>query len=253
MYGEEKIPQIYFTEKGGCWNIIVNELPAAQKMFFEEISESYTTLKDTLFRDILIPVEEEYPEVYIDGKFLTYSEYKEEEIFSSKESCDWCCNHRGLEENIHGYYQSPWDEKRYTFKLCRWCEEEYLNNEIEGVYQCGDCGREIAENNGMRTNMRYIEEDCCLVCMKCLQEGWFRDGMESFKEGDFFNYKELEENGYTKHESYFCRSDESYNEVGREFDRLQGEGNKVIVDIEASGMGVEHYLEIWVKEEDENA
>jgi len=160
--------------------------------------------------------------------------------------CDWCC--KKLDGHVHSYYLSPFNEEPYEFELCDECNESVEYNGYEGVSYCEWCDREIANNIGYRLNMRYDDNSGGMVCVRCLQEEWLKNGMPCFKDGDFFDDPDLVEAGYEKHRYYFCRSKESYKEAEEEFKRLQEEGYLVILSIEASGMGLEHHIRIWKKE-----
>ncbi|MCP4651688.1 MAG: hypothetical protein GY853_16625 [PVC group bacterium] len=169
------------------------------------------------------------------------------EYIDNMETCDWC-DDKGIHE--HEYYTSPFDVEPYSFKLCNKCNEQVEREGYYDVAMCGACYREISYSNGMRINMRYDEEDCEMYCVECLQTEWLSEGMKLFKEGDFFNYSDLSEAGFNKHGSYFCRSKESYERVEEIFDELQ-ETNLVIVNIDSSGMGLEHHISLYIKEREQ--
>ena len=160
--------------------------------------------------------------------------------------CDWCESKEG--GFFHEYFLSPFDSEPYEFEVCSECNEHIEKCGIEGVEWCNICGRQISESSGYRRNIRYDSESCEMMCVQCLQADWLENGMPEFKDADFFNYDELTEAGYKKHNSYFCRAKSDYDEVRKVFESLQEADNKVIVDIEASGMGFEHYIGIWIKE-----
>lgn len=162
------------------------------------------------------------------------------------EVCSWC-SEKQKELHKHSYYLSPFNSNPYEFGVCDECNEQIENDGFEDVSLCEGCCREIADNSGMRINMRYVREAEGFYCVQCLQQKWFEKGMDNFKEADFFDYSELEKNGFKRRNTYFCRSKESYQEVEKEFNKLQESGLKVIVDIIASGLGLEHHIGLWIK------
>lgn len=142
----------------------------------------------------------------------------------------------------YAYFHPFKTEPSELGKHCQECHEG------SDVSFCEDCGREIYNSNGYRTNVRYVEEDECMVCVACLQKEWFEKGMDKFGEGDWFNDADLRDNGYTKERSYFCRAKMDYDICEGNFNLLQEQYGKVIVSIERSGMGFEHYIVLWYKE-----
>ena len=172
--------------------------------------------------------------------------YKLVELVESfKDVCEVCFN-KQWNLHKHSYYLSPFNSKPYSFEVCNKCNEYIENNGFENVYMCDGCYREIAYNSGMRQNLRYDENDECYYCVQCLQKEWLKNGMNKFKDADFMDYSKLQEHGFNKHNDYFCRSNESYKQVEKIFNKLQ-ENHKVIVDIQSSGLGFEHYIGLWIK------
>ena len=162
--------------------------------------------------------------------------------------CDWCESKEG--GFFHEYFLSPFDSEPYEVEVCSDCDEHIRQNGIKDVFTCMWCGREISYSKGMRINVRYDDSEEGYACVQCLQADWLINGMNEFEQADFFNYDELTEAGYKKHNSYFCRAKSDYDEARKVFESLQEAGNKVIVDIEASGMGFEHIIGIWTKEQE---
>ena len=164
--------------------------------------------------------------------------------------CEWCeyityKPHDKLKElNKFEYYLSPFDIEPYIVNLCDECIRE-----LDNISQCEVCNRHISNSSGYRINIRYGykfgKQVYDLICVKCLQDLWFKYGMESFKHADFFNYKDLSNNGFIEHGSYFCRSTSSYSEVERVFNNLK-ESNLVIVNIKSSGH-IEHHISLYIK------
>ena len=155
------------------------------------------------------------------------------------ENCEWCGTNRAEREIHYRTIYHPFDESP-SFKgyLCEYCTDD--------IYWCDECGREIFESNGMRKNIRF--DDCGAICVSCLQKKWFVEGMERFKDGDWFSDKDLLEHGFIEHEYYFCRAQQDYDKAEKDFDLLKEQGWLVILSIEASGMGLEHHIRIWKKE-----
>jgi len=155
--------------------------------------------------------------------------------------CSWCLN-KGKLNKLEIFH--PFDSNGSLIEIC----EECFDNIYESAEYCNNCERWIWNSNGYRINIRFDEEREEMVCVSCLQEEWLKNGMESFKEADFFNYSDLENSGYHKHNSYFCRSKESYKQVEQIFNSLkEDKGLKVINNIDSSGMGLEHHISLYVK------
>lgn len=154
------------------------------------------------------------------------------------EICEWC-DVNGAEREIYfiAIYHPFDDEPSFEGYLCTYCTDE--------VCYCQTCGRDIFESNGYRQNIRYIDEIDEMVCVYCLQKQWFEEGMERFKDGDWFLDKDLLEHGFVEHQYYFCQKQSDYDKAEAEFDLLKEQGWLVIVSIEASGMGLEHHIRIW--------
>ena len=154
------------------------------------------------------------------------------------------CMYCGIDENKRDIYfravYYPFDDEPITEGyICDDCSDD--------ICWCDSCDREIYETDGYRRNIRWDEFNGESICVKCLQERWFDEGMEKFKDADWFMDKDLSEHGFVNHRSYFCRSDESYKKAEKDFIALQKSGNLVIVSLTASGMGLEHYFDIWIK------
>lgn len=162
----------------------------------------------------------------------------EKDIWLKK--CEWCGKTED-EREIYTttYYDSPFDDEGVELTICEYCEED------NGYVYCSECGRMIAETNGYRKNVRVIEGEC--MCVACLQKFWFKNGMERFEDGDWFDDDELEENAFIKYNSYFARTNEQYDKGRKDFNGLKKKNSLVIVSIERSGMGFEHYFSIWYK------
>ena len=157
--------------------------------------------------------------------------------------CEYCGKDESEREIYETAIYQPFDdEPSFEGFICDYCRDD--------TYWCDSCEREIYENNGYRKNIRYDRDNEEMICVKCLQEIWFKEGMEYFKDGDFFNDSNLLEHGFNKYKSYFCRGKQSYEYVEQDFIKLQEAGNLVILSIEASGMGFEHRVSIWKKEVD---
>lgn len=151
--------------------------------------------------------------------------------------CEYCDS---FDANPIVVYQPFNNEPSFEGYLCYGCREDFI--------YCETCGREIYRNNGYRNNVRYDNETNEIICVKCLQAEWFISGMDLFKDGDWFNDSDLLSYGFIKHRSYFCRADLDCKNAEKDFIKLQGAGNLVIVCIERSGMGLEYYFSIWIKQ-----
>jgi len=169
-------------------------------------------------------------------------------VMFEKLTCDWCFNKQN-ELKEYSYYTNPFNDTPYVAEICDECYNSAITEGIDNNHWCEICGREIAHNTGYRINMRYNYDIEGYECVRCLQEKWLKEGMDSFNDADFFDYDELSENGWSEYDSYFCRSKQSYLEVERVFNELQ-EKYMVINNIRASGLGLEHHLSLYIKERD---
>jgi len=158
------------------------------------------------------------------------------------------CKKEVRKDRIHDYaYYYPFtDEPISEGKHCERC---YDNS---GVSYCESCGRDVYNNTGYRKNVRYIEKEKRIMCVGCLQKLWFQEGMNKFSEGDWFNDNDLQEHGFSKHGSYFCRDQVDYDRCKEQFAWLQEKFGKAIVSIERSGMGFEHHIALWYKKGETN-
>lgn len=153
------------------------------------------------------------------------------------EKCEFCMNDK-IETYITTIY-FPFDDYP-TFKgyICENC--------MDDIYYCETCERHIYYNNGYRINVRFDESDS-VICVKCLHDKWFVEGMDNFYEADFFNDSDLLKHGFIKKYVKFCRIQDDYDWIKRDFNTLKESDNKVIVSIEADGMGLEHFIALWYK------
>lgn len=158
--------------------------------------------------------------------------------------CEWCENGQ-YKLNKFEYYLSPFDAEPITVNLCDECIHE-----VDNICQCEVCNRHIINSSGYRINIRcgykFDGQTYDIICVKCLQDLWLKYGMESFKHADFFNYKDLQDNGFIKFKSYFCRSQNDYDLAKNRFNFLKEKGNLVIVNIDSSGH-IEHHISLYVK------
>lgn len=189
--------------------------------------------------------------------------------------CENCNIKEGAEQ--HGcktqiynvsYFQDPWTDKTFEYNLCEDCEQSARGEDFE---HCQVCERDIAmTTNGMRMYFVCIygdtEEDeqrreaykmfdIGHICIKCLQEHRFKNGLLpcEVKNGkslaaDFYNYEELRKNGYSEYEKgIFVRNERECDYVQSTMQKLMKKGKKVILDLERSGLGLEGYVGIWIK------
>lgn len=172
-----------------------------------------------------------------------------------KEKCSECGKYVSISELGIVEIYHPFDDIPSFIQenVCRNCRYEILDYS-DSMY-CGACDRQIFNNNGYRQNLRiypeFPEQDDFVddvICVACCQDIWFEVGMLNFDDGDFFNDSDLVENGFVKDKSYFCRNKECYDKAEKRFVELREKGLAVIVSIEASGMGLEHYFSLWIKE-----
>ncbi len=156
--------------------------------------------------------------------------------------CNWCEN-KSLDLTEFKYYLTPfYNPEPEIVQLCQTC----LDN-IDDIYYCDICNRHIAYNSGYRINLRY--DNGGFECLDCLQKEWLKKGMENFKQADFFDYSDLSDNGFNEFDSFFCRSKQSYIDVEHKFTELQ-QDNYVIVNIKASGLGLEHHISLYIKKKE---
>lgn len=139
------------------------------------------------------------------------------------------------------YYMPFETEPSWKGRLCERCADD------SDISYCEDCGRDVYNQSGYRTNTRYDEEAECMICVACLQKEWFEKGMDKFGEGDWFNDADLRDNGFSKYYSIFCREKHHYEKCKEDFKFLQEKYGKAIVSIERSGMGFEHHIALWYK------
>lgn len=161
-------------------------------------------------------------------------------IIGMKMKCDFCEEEKQtFEIEIFQPFLSVGD----IYNLCENCSDE-----MEFAYKCSLCGRYIYEYyGGIRKNIRINEETYEDECVACLQKIWLKDGMKTFKDADFFDYSDLSKAGFTKHNSYFCRAKQDYKKAEKDFNDLKSSGKKVIVNVNQSGLGLEHYISIYIK------
>lgn len=156
--------------------------------------------------------------------------------------CEWCDN-KQQELNKFVYHTNAFSEK-IVVNICNKCIDK-----INTIHQCESCYRYICHSRGYRINIRYgykfDKQEYDIICVKCLQDLWFKYGMELFEHADFFEYKDLSDNGFNKIHSFFCRSEQSYNEARQIFDKLK-EQNLVIINIDSSGH-IEHHISLYIK------
>lgn len=163
---------------------------------------------------------------------------------SEKFECEFCGEEFEDDEGFYAEIYHPFDNSPdFEGYICEDCYYETCD-------YCCQCEREIFKSNGMRINIRYDDKIEDVICVKCLQDYWFEEGMEKFRDADFFNYSDLKDNGFYKYSSHFCPKNYSYEEVEDLFNELKERGYLVIVNIDADGMGLEHHLSLWVKEVD---
>jgi len=163
--------------------------------------------------------------------------------------CEWCekeFSYKDKRDNLwwHEFYNPFESLPSETIRLCENCS----NETYEVVECCETCDRYIYQHNGYRINIRYDDKHDEFVCVSCLQEKWLEKGMKSFKDADFFNYSDLTENGFNKISSHFCRNEQSYKDVEKSFNCLKEKGKKVIVNIDSSGLGLEHYISLYMRD-----
>lgn len=163
--------------------------------------------------------------------------------------CDFCDEDFDVELDEYEIFH-PFNKHGDIYHICDECQYDFY----EVAEYCDYCGRYVYTHNGLRINLRYDvglphgERMDGIACVKCLQDAWFKHGMKSFKDGDFFNDSDLINHGFFKYEYFFCRSKESYDRAEKAFKELR-QRHKVIVSIEASGMGFEHHISLWIKDD----
>ncbi len=157
--------------------------------------------------------------------------------------CEWC-ESKSTNLTEFTYYITPfYDTTPEIVQLCETC----LDN-IDNIMFCDTCNRYILYNQGYRINLRYNSEIEGFECMECLQKEWLNKGMENFKSADFFDYRDLSDNGFENSASFFCRSESDYKIVENEFTELQ-QTNYVIANIDSSGH-IEHHISLYVKKKE---
>ncbi len=175
---------------------------------------------------------------------------KEECYFCDKEITDKI-EHYGI-----FYHLNPWDEDTIDGIICIDCSNSGC--EYETYFICETCNRNIANSNGRTTWSRYINEET--ICLKCLQEEYFENGIpkeklknNSINAGMFYNNSDLIENGFNEKETIFIRSKEPIIRTNVICYELS-ERYKVIVNFERLGyIGMEGTISIWIKEKDEQS
>ena len=172
-----------------------------------------------------------------------------------KDECDICGRSEWDIEPME-VYENPFEDSSSTILVCESCwDDGYFYEEYE---LCESCDRYIAKSKGMRAYMRFDFDGP--ICVDCLQKEWFETGMPRsiFEgdglDGDFFDYEDLEINGFVKVASYAYGMGYSNNHGMADIQRCKDKalelidaGKKVIIDIEASGMGLGGYFGLWAK------
>jgi hypothetical protein len=195
---------------------------------------------------------------------------------TTQATCEWCDTAPGTVRHgcpaelfTTGYFPDPWeDAPEVTLTLCDDCDSDTSDTFAE----CQACHRNIAMTapNGMRSyiTLLYMDteeeeerakaygmDDAGYICTKCLQDHRIAHGLlpSEVKEGtplhaDFYNYDELRAAGYEAADGdtdIFVRSDADINDVHRRCAAAMAQGSRVLLDLEASGMGLEGYVGIW--------
>ena len=175
--------------------------------------------------------------------------------------CD-CCDTELLRDSAvtDDQYDTPWDEKpkerHYCSDYCRQYDRGEIDKHDFAYFECARCARSICEQNpqnGYHIQYRELEPHNEVVCLRCYQEhllehGHDRDEFEGDKcSGMFFDHDELRDAGFHKYGSYFLQFSAKGSDLQREALALVDAGNKVIVDYEAMGMGIEGHVGLWFK------
>jgi hypothetical protein len=181
----------------------------------------------------------------------------------AKIECEICGN-KFYKKYMHptDVYDNPFEDESRVIWVCESCDEDgHLYDHYE---YCEDCDRYVAvtASNGMRGYIRFTDDERT-VCVACMQEDWLENGMpkEVFEsdgnklDGDFFDYSDLEKYGFKKFKSYSYgmgyTSNHGYDDIQKcktqALDLIE-KGFSVIIDIEASGMGLGGYFGLWYRE-----
>jgi hypothetical protein len=178
----------------------------------------------------------------------------------TKTEC-FCCGQKYWKKYLHAIdvYDNPFEDESHTILICEDCDDQgYLYDSYD---ECSECNRYIAltASNGMRS-YTHVTEEGEIQCVACMQDDWLENGMprEVFEseghkiDGDFFNYKDLESHGYHKVKSYAYGmgyvSNHGYDDIKKcknDALELMDLDKKVIINIEASGMGLGAYFGLW--------
>jgi ribosomal protein L37AE/L43A len=159
-------------------------------------------------------------------------------------------------------YHTPWDKKPAKVEFCSMtCEDNYIqlgSFEEWSYFECSECGRTICIQNpanGWHTQYRAIDSEAGLyICIKCQYEKWLKEGqpVEDFTEKNqipflFFDYKDLEDAGYTKHSDFFINGEESVKQFKEKAVNLLQQ-YKLITNMDRMAYGgSEGYVELYVK------
>lgn len=158
-------------------------------------------------------------------------------------------------------YDSPFDNSPNGMKFVSWFSEQCMIGEIYSkdfaYYHCEDCDRYVcgqSPSNGWHSQVHF--HDGWIECNKCYEERTLRDGInEDFDNnipGQFYNYEDIESNGWTKDCDKSVGSGySSYTDPNPTIEyigELIDSGLKVLINYESMAIGgLGGYISIYTK------
>ncbi len=263
IFAEDEDTLVYFTERAESVLGNTTNTEGMQFLFDDYTVEDYRRAELANFSNEIMPFLEKYfgdtfvANNYIDGEIsieITNMSYQDIE---TKE-----CHHCGI---MHAHSETvtlfdyPSDEKGYEVNLCSYyCLDSLqgMNYSRDFAYRtCDCCGRIICEQspaNGYLYQFK-ISEDGEMTCNECHRKEIYENGIdeEQLKRGkiqsNWHDWRECEEHGFTKYESYFVTDIEDfYNKIQHLF-----EDNLVLIENDRiSILGDEGTVTVWTKPKD---
>ena len=178
-------------------------------------------------------------------------------------------------------YDSPWQEEPTVIHACRTngqgldpdervygyssCLDLLYDESFASFryFDCDGCGRTVIRqcpSNGYHSYVRYDEDACEEVCLRCYEADMFANGLprETFDKGQiagmFCNRGELEEHGYAPvphYEGVYIACEDDAARFCRVAVALIDAGRKVAVDYERMAIGgLEGYVSMYARRGD---
>ena len=160
-------------------------------------------------------------------------------------------------------YDSPWDELPKEKWLCDTnydddygsCADKLTDNSWSDFRysECDICQRLVCNQspkNGWHVQMMWYKDE--YICLKCYEKEMFLYGIDEDTiddrslSGMFFNYDELEEQGFKRDSIHFAASTYDAIHINARMRELISEGNYVLLNYERMAIGgLEGDCSIW--------